>query len=60
MVRPKGETIQNQRAEYFPILPDPRSAIIDLIIELSKWTSSVSTVASLAVVQATGITKAHI
>ena len=24
LARPKGGTIQNQRAEYFPILPDPR------------------------------------
>ena len=26
-------TIQNQRAEYFPLLPNPWSAIIDLLYD---------------------------
>ena len=34
LARAQRGTIQNQRAEYFPISPDPWSAVIDLLYDV--------------------------
>ena len=43
LARPKGGTIQSQRAEYFPILPTQGSEIIDLATRQQIWSFMILT-----------------